>query len=429
MNRGLALRLLVALAGVLLFVWIVSNTSWTEVDVPNAPGKQADDDRYYALRRILQAAGSTLTTTGDFEPLPPAGATLVLDSALWDVFPERDQRLRRWVEDGGHLVISGARLRTGDDDAPLKWVPVVYGTERRPPAARPPAASAPDEDDDDEDQAPAPPVRRAPGRGDRAFPQASPASASGSAVPPPMEDGQRYDVSMASARLAPRRGIEPVWRMGAAEHPEVAVAMEVAVGRGRVTAIGTALPFEGRGLLRDDNALVTAGMLHAGPGHAVWILEDASGSSFVAWLWRVARGPVLLAVVAVAAALWRLAVRFGPREMPPARARRSMGEQVRGMGEFILARDPAALHGAARHALDEVARGRIDGYASLDEDQRADALVALLPQAGRADAASLRAAMDASPRPARAHWLAAIETLEQARRALLRTTAYVRATT
>lgn len=427
MNRALALRLLAALAVVLLAGWIVSNTAWTEVDVPNSLGKQADEDRFYALRRVLEAAGSTLKTTGDFDPLPPPGATLVLDTALWDVFPERDERLRRWVEGGGHLVISGAHLHIGDDDAPLKWVPVVYGAERHPPAARHPAASAPEEDDD-EDEAPAPPVRRAPGRGHRVLPQASPASASGGSVPPPMEDGQRYDVSMASARMAPRRGIEPMWRMGAGDQPEAAVAMEVAVGRGRVTAVAASLPVESRVLIRKDNALVTAALLHAGPGHAVWILEDESGSGFTAWLWRAARGPVLLALVAVAAALWRLAVRFGPREMPPARARRSMGEQVRGMGEFILARDPAALHGAARHALDEVARGRIDGYATLDEDQRADALAALLPHASRADAASLRAAMDASPRPTKAHWLAAIETLEHARRALLRTTAYVRAT-
>jgi hypothetical protein len=444
MNRARLLRLLLALAAAVLCGWIVSNTAWEEEDVPNPPGKRADDDRFYALRRILKAAGSTLEASGDFEPLPPAGATLALDSSLWDVFPERDERLRRWVEGGGHLVVFGRTVAMqAGDSPPLGWVPLSFrsphGSVTTPagqasapaggrPAVRPPDGGGADDDEDDDAPASAPraairPVRDA--RRGGPCPAGNVLALEGDAPPAPLEAGRRYTTCASVGWLRPRTGVRPLWRLVTAHGDTFAV--EVAVGRGRVTAVHFTLPTGNRQLLQEDDALLVAAVLHAGPGHAVHVLEDGSRTGFFAWLWRVARGPVLLALVAVAAALWRLAVRFGPRELPPARARRSMGEQVRGMGEFILARDPAALHGAARHALDELARGRIDGYATLDEDQRADALAALLPQAGRAEAAGLRAAMDASPRPTRAHWLAAIETLEQARRALLRTTAIVRA--
>ena len=72
---------------------------------------------------------------------------------------------------------------------------------------------------------------------------------------------------------------------------------------------------------------------------------------------------------------------------------------------------------------DDAARTRIEGYADLDDEARAAAVAAQLAPALTLDAAALVAALSAIPRAQPAQWLAAIDTIEQARRALLRAAA------
>jgi hypothetical protein len=150
----------------------------------------------------------------------------------------------------------------------------------------------------------------------------------------------------------------------------------------------------------------------------VWIVEDEAREPLLAWLWHEARTPSLLALAAIALALWRLMVRFGPREAQPPRARRSMGEQVRGTGHFIAGSDPRALHAATRQAFEAVARRRVEGWAELDDSARIEALAASMPHAFAP--AALQASMNIGGGATPAQVIAAIAVLEQARRALLR---------
>ena len=57
-------------------------------------------------------AGSapTVVAAHSLEQLPPPGATLVLGSPHWNMFPGRDAALRRWVDAGGHLVVVAERV-------------------------------------------------------------------------------------------------------------------------------------------------------------------------------------------------------------------------------------------------------------------------------------------------------------------------------
>ena len=156
------------------------------------------------------------------------------------------------------------------------------------------------------------------------------------------------------------------------------------------------------------------------PGRAVWIVEDEAREPLLGWLWHEARTPLLLALAATLLALWRLMIRFGPREALPPQARRSMGEQVRGTGEFIAGNDPAALHAATRKAFDEVARVRVENWATLEDEARVEALARTMAPTHALDKAALLAALNATPRASSAQWLAAIATIEEARRAMLR---------
>ena len=76
--------------------------------------------------------------------------------------------------------------------------------------------------------------------------------------------------------------------------------------------------------------------------------------------------------------MWRGSVRFGPLAAAPEAARRSLVEQIRGTGQFILRHGGrSSCHAASVRALDEAAGRRIPLYASLSPSERATALARL----------------------------------------------------
>ena len=411
------LRALAALATVVLAAWIVHNAKWVEVEVDEPMRGAAATDPYYSLRQVLAASGSTLELRTSLEPLPPVGATLVLNSSLWSVFPERDARLKAWVEAGGDLVVDGWRARAGNT---LKWIPLSFAAPPKPRAA---ASTAEDEDGN----TPAQPTRGrerqlAPGNGRRpdaraAWRDCALLEETGATTQPAFEPGRLYRGCLAPGALHPLH-VTPTWLLSGARGM---VAMRVPVGRGSVTATAAGHAVDdNRGLLQADDALVTSAILRAGPGRAIWFVNDESREPLPLWLWHQARAPLLLGVAATLLALWRLMVRFGPRQALPPRARRSMGEQVRGTGQFIAGTDPQALHAATRQAFDDAARVRIEDYAQLTDSDRIHALAALLAPAAVLDKEALMAALRPGPKSTPAQWLAAISLIEQARRSLLR---------
>ena len=421
MKNAWILRALAALVIAVIAGWIVHNTKWVEVEVDEPMRGAAATDRYYSLRKVLAASGSTLELRTSLEPLPPVGATLVLNSSLWNVFPERDARLKAWVEAGGDLVVDGWRTRAGET---LKWIPLSFAEPPKPHAA----ASAADDDDDEGADTPAPPARdrerqSPPPRNQRRAVALDPLrycaslEETGATMQPAFEPGRVYRGCLPPGPLRPLH-VTPTWQLSG---PNGMVAMRVPVGRGTVTATATwHATDDNRGLLQADNALVTSAILRAGPGRAIWYVNDESRESLVLWLWQQARTPLLLAVAATLLALWRLMVRFGPRQALPPRARRSMGEQVHGTGQFIAGTDPQALHAATRQAFDGAARVRIENYAQLTDSERIHALAALLAPASVLDKEALMAAFRPGPKSTPAQWLQAISLIEQARRSLLR---------
>ena len=428
------LRVAGVLVVLLLLGWIVMHTRWVEVDVDDDPHGLAATDRYYSLRRLLEGTGVTLEVQSSMESMPPAGATLVLQSGLWNIFPERDARLRAWVEDGGHLVL-GRAVRGGDD---LRWIPLSFVTPHpKKGAAKPtdPAASEADADDDgDDDDKDVPGTRRKPDDGERQQrrmaqlldPKRPWARCLDYQEPPAArpawQPGRVYRGCGYLGQLHTLGHAVPSWVL-AANTTDETLAIRVPIGRGSVTGVAPAPMLDNHGLLQHDNALIAAAVLQAAPGHAVWIVEDEKREPLLGWMWHEARTPSLLALAAMALALWRLMVRFGPREAQPARARRSMGEQVRGTGQFIAGTDPRALHAATRQAFDQVARTRVEDWPALDDAARVEALTAFVAHSHAIDRPLLLQSMNIGASATPAQILTATAVLEQARRVLLRTPA------
>lgn len=420
MKTPVVLRVLGVAVILVLTGWIVMHTRWVEIDVDDPARGAAASDEDYVLRRIVESAGATLEVRPSLDPLPPTGATLWLESPLWNLFPERDAQLKAWVENGGRLVIgSGVDLRHESRD--LAWIPltsVKAASSAGPPGRAPAGGNA-------QQAAPkSPPLFGAKPRPSSCWNFTE----SASTATPAYERGRVFRACAGPFAIHALGHVVPTWTLAlepGSPAPFTAdsrtLAMRVPVGRGDVTALTPFIAPFNRALLEGDNALVVVAALQAAPGRAIWIVRDERREPLPAWLWHEARTPSLLALAALALALWRLMVRFGPREAPPPLARRSMGEQVRGTGQFIAGTDPRALHAATRLAFDAVARTRVEDWAGLDDAARVAALAAALAHSHAINQPALLQSLNLGTGATPAQILAATAVLEQARRALLRT--------
>ena len=430
--RAVAVLAIAAIVG-----WVVHGTHWVEVDVDDDVRGLAATDQQYSLRRILEASGATLEVRTALEPLPPPHGTLLLNSNFWNIFPGRSDQLETWVRNGGHLVVQGMHENADKD---MRWLPVSFFVPKPRTASAPgdvvgarlPPAKGDDDEDDDEDQSAADnradreqpfdhpfdhghgPVRRH----TREWGACANFKESDATSEPAYEPGRVYRGCTMVEQMRTVNHAVPTWRL--VDRKGGILAMRVPFGRGSVTGVSFLAVLDNRSLLQADNALITSAILQAEPGRAIWIVEDESREALPLWMWHEARTPTLLICAALLLSLWRLMLRFGPREAAAPQARRSMGEQVRGTGQFIAGADPRALHDATRKAFEAVGRTRIDQWADRDDAERVAALAAVLAPAATLDTAALLAALTPPPLANPAQVLAAIAVIEQARRALLR---------
>lgn len=425
-HAGLGLAIGAAIAA-----WLVVNTEWVDVPVPPALRNEARTDPLYAFKRFAGALGVQVSTPDNLDKLPPPGATLVLGSWSWDLFPERNAALQRWVEAGGHLVVPGFDYQ--QDTLTWSTISATAPVAARPSAPRaasaaPPAGDATDaadaadsndaEDADDErgGDPPTPdvepPRRPLPPTTNRAPPRASKP-----ACPTLVEPAGVLPAFGSARSFVSCYGYAPVLRspsrmLWALDQPRGHVLLRVAIGRGAVTAASPRLPIYGTALFDNDEALLLAAALRLERGQQLWIVTEEKRPALLVWLWRSGAPALMLGALALALALWRAGVRFGPRIAPAPRARRSVGEQIRGTASFIAHHGGLALHRAQLRALELCARSRVAGYDALIVGERAAVLAPLVG----IDAHTLARAMTLAPGMRVA---SALALLEIARRRLL----------
>ena len=429
-----------ALIALAVGTWFVMATEWVDVELPPELRGPAKTDPMYTFKAFTTAMGVELSTPDNLDRLPPPGATLVLSSWFWDLFPERNDALKRWVRAGGHLVVPSFEY----NDETLAWTGIVSTSQlaRAParPASAASAASAADDDDEDDDESAADKPHDSPGstRGDTHESAAPPRPA-----PPPVRPspGMRRDASMLPPNLRPSscpKFVEPATvapaygrhrsfttcsgtastlaspapALWAVDNSRGHVVLRVPLGKGSVTASNLRLPIYGTSLLDNDEALLLSAALRLERGQRLWLVTDEKRAPLLATLWKHGAPAIVLGAVALVLALWRAGVRFGPRIAPVPTARRSVGEQIRGTSAFIAHHGGRALHQAQLRALDACARARVPGYDALIVGERA---AVLAPLAG-IDAHTLARAMN--PELSK-HLPSALALLETTRRRLL----------
>jgi hypothetical protein len=278
--------------------------------------------------------------------VPPPDAVLVLHAWNWTLSSARRQSIERWVESGGRLVVDDSLA--GAPDEFERWSGVVREYREM--------------EDDERDE----------------FFEALDA------------DGpcREFDVEQGGQRLeSVKRRVCDVFGLSFLRHSAPAEwalrdrsglqAVRVKVGRGSVAVIN-ASPFRERELFEGDHGWLFVAATGMRRGDRIVFLSERDHPSLLALTWQHGAPVVVLALALIALALWRGGVRFGPLAAPPESARRSLAEQIRGTGQFVLRHGSGeALLAAATRALNEAAQRHIPHYSHLSPDERIAALAKL----------------------------------------------------
>lgn len=425
--------------------WLSANTEWADRPTwRNAQG-EAKTNPVYVAEQLMRQLGMKAEHRDTLDALPPPTARLVMLSDEWSVVPGRSEQLRQWVQHGGHLVLFTASdwhdtplgewipidreiVNEASPDAPPRGVPKAPGATPSGPSARRDEAAREDDDCDDDcdgdsdengntgdeesDVSASPPA--APGVAAAGAGASGPSSAASQAAASDMlalSSWNQCNLFQSNLRLKITGQHRTRWALY--QRPG-AQGLRVDVGQGTVTVLNT-LPnaFMDTHLLDCDHAVLMTSALQATSGATVWFFLNEKREALVPWLWHHGWIAVVLGALTLAAAMWRRAVRFGPGLPVPPRLRRSIAEQVRGLGHYLYRNGSEALMLAQQRALDSTAARRLVDHARHPLPERARRIA----QATGVSEHDLLAAMSAKF-CTRAELPARLQILELARRRL-----------
>src|SRR5689334_13091616 len=104
MSRSRLLKLL--LLGLLIGVgaYVATHTYWGDIEVRTRLHGEAARNPFYAVQRFSQQLGARAQWDHVLDTGRP-DAILVLSAWNWDINTGRRERIERWVEGGGRLVV------------------------------------------------------------------------------------------------------------------------------------------------------------------------------------------------------------------------------------------------------------------------------------------------------------------------------------
>jgi hypothetical protein len=379
MTRGGYLRLVAGTLLAVAAIHVARHTYWAEVTLPLPPQGEARSNPFYAAQRFAEALGARTAWDRAFTTPPPRGVVAV-SSWHWSLSSRRREALERWVESGGRLVTDALLL--GEDDAFERWSGIAW--------------TSPESDPESEDS-------------DAAVEETC-RTMSETAGDTPRGGGRYWLCAVGSSSLTSRRPIE--WALGDDRGLQ---AVRVAVGRGSVTVIN-ATPYRDRDVFNGDHGAVLVAAAQLERGDELRFLSEDDHPSLLDLTWQYGASVVVLTLGLVGLAVWRGASRFGPIEPAPETARRSLAEQIRGSGRFVLRYgDGEPLHAAAVRALQEAAARHVPRYARLTRDEQITALAHATAFDREALAAAIHHAGLRRPQELRS----TIALIESARRAVV----------
>jgi hypothetical protein len=406
--------------------WLSNHLEKALVNVFTPPSRQAQQDPQLAAKRLLQKLGFEVQSAIGLEPWPPARATLVLSALHWNMFPEREAQLKRWVQAGGHLVLEQYMV---EHNKSLKsWIPTAWATPAKETRLR--SEQLKDKKAENDKIKDLKNICSAQKTSNSAA--ALSTSASSERMPEiTSADGTHLrEPPSVQTFFTPRRtyllcdnGFTS--KLQSPKPPQWAVAhgddgfemLRLAVGAGHVTVWANDNFTHNHQFFKGDNSLLLLASLKAtSKDQAIWFVDEEARPSWLTLLWKHAMAVVLLGGLTLLLALWRASTRFGPLGAVPLIERRSMAEQIRGTAAFMAKGSAPTLYQAQRLALEHAARTHIARFDQQSPEEQSQAMAQALGHPS-SDHSAVHAAWCA---PANERdQLRALAVLEKTRRALI----------
>jgi hypothetical protein len=355
-SRHLIINLVIVAAIVLLAVWVMNNTYWAEITVPKSLSGEAATNPFYAAEKFSNELGAKAEWKHVLSDSLDKNTVLVMSDWNWDVIQQRRHNIQKWVEAGGRLVLD-ASLITADESFE-DWSGLKFDAVKR-------KSESSDEEEQNEDQKPAFNIG---GDHDLCYlvDVAGSFEVTNSEIIPNRISLCNYD---RSRMITSKKKIE--WGLKDEHGWQVA---RVNIGKGSVTLFN-AHPYEYRGLLLGDHALMFVATTQLKRDDQVFFIMDENGVPLLKLVWQYGSPVVILSALLIGVALWRNGTRFGPMVAVPETARRSLSEQIAGTGKFILQfNGDKVLHAATVRALTDAARIHIAHYERIDTASKMEAL-------------------------------------------------------
>ncbi len=375
-------RALIVLVLVGLVFWIAQKTVWEDVTLPQPLQGEAATNPFYSASHLAASLGARPRWQRVLASTPPHDAVVVASAWNWGLFPERRARLQSWVASGGRLVLDSSLI--GGQRELEEWTGISRYVRTR-------------EEISDNDRK-------------MKWEKCPKLTGGGSDGASTLKE--HFLVCDLDRVSGLRAGHRTLWLLRDATN--TIQAERVAVGKGSVTLINAA-PFGNRTLLEGEHAALLVALAQLRGGDPIWFVTEEKGASLLSLIWSTGAPVVALFLGLIALWLWRSASRFGPPLAVQELARRSLAEQIRGIGQFTLRFGGGrALYAAQVRALQETADRTIAGYSRMTGEQRMDRLA----QLAGVDSSALAAATNVADTPRRGELRQRLTLLESVRRSV-----------
>lgn len=293
LRQGLIVALLLALAGAIGY-WFYSNFEKVRKDTEVGFLGAARYNPLLAAQRYFESFGVKAHSLEGLTVLPPHNATLIIPSARYEMGGGEAQRLRRWVEAGGHLVVvPSAAFDEEYERGDLFLDPLGIQVT---PIEDPESSGLVDVD--------------WPGSSDF--------------MTIHIDAYVRLDASQSKAKVLLELADE-----------DGAYLVRLAVGQGLVTILSNANFLSNANLNKDDHAAYLWRVAQPDGQRPVWLVFSDGMPPLHQWLMQHAWTVLIAGSVLLLLWLWSASRRFGPLRAAAPLARRRLLDHIEASGRFL----------------------------------------------------------------------------------------------
>ena len=336
LRQGLIIALLLAVCGAIGY-WFYTNFEKERKEIEVGYHGAARVNSLLAAQRYFESFGVPTRSVESLTEFPPASSTLIIPTARYEMGAGEAQRLRRWVETGGHLVV-----------VPSAAFDEAY---ERADALLDPLGIQVREVEDPQSG----------GLVDVDWPD------SGDFMTVHMDAYVRLDRTQAKNKILLELADE-----------DGAYLVRLALGRGVVTVLADANFLTNQRIAHNDHAAYLWRVAQLGDQRPVWLVYSDSMPPLHRWLMQHAWTALIAGALLLLLWLWAASRRFGSVLAPEPLMRRRLLDHVDATGRFLWrAGQGEQLMKGARQALYralEIRHPAWAGIASQDLYQRLSAL-------------------------------------------------------